>query len=325
MRTRNEAKSTALLEVDHVTKEYVKGKKVNDDISLSVQEGEIFGLLGPNGAGKTTLVSQIIGLVRPSSGVIRIEGVDVVADAAYARKACSFQAQTQVPIAGLTARQAIDLVGRIRGGDAASVKRRTEELIEQLEIGEWANRSAETFSGGVRRLVAFCMAAVSPGRIVILDEPTNDVDPLRRRLLWREVRALSEKGSAVILVTHNVLEAERAVDRLAIIDQGKVVGMGTPASLKEQDRQKMRLEVTLELGAEVPSLPAFAAEPFSSGRRLMVRLDEAFIAPATEWAQDLKKKEIVEEFSLGPTTLEDAYVRMVGRLDALETAGVAGK
>jgi ABC-2 type transport system ATP-binding protein len=115
------------------------------------------------------------------------------------------------------------------------------------------------------------------------------------------------------------------VDRLAIIDQGKVVGMGTPASLKEQDRQKMRLEVTLELGAEVPPLPAFAAEPFSSGRRLMVRLDEAFIAPATEWAQDLKKKEIVEEFSLGPTTLEDAYVRMVGRLDALETAGVAGK
>jgi len=317
--------SGVLLKVDHVSKEYVKGKKVNEDISLSVQSGEIFGLLGPNGAGKTTLVSQIIGLARPSSGTIRIEGVDVVADPAYARKACSFQAQTQVPIAGLTARQAIDLVGRIRGGDASGVKRRTEELIEQLEIGEWANKSAETFSGGVRRLVAFCMAAVSPGRIVILDEPTNDVDPLRRRLLWRQVRTLSENGSAVILVTHNVLEAERAVDRLAIIDQGKVVGMGTPASLKEQDRQNMRLELTLELGVEVPPLPAFVAEPFASGRRLMVRLDEASIATATEWARDLKQKEIVEEFSLGPTTLEDAYVRMVGRLDALETVGVKGK
>ncbi len=137
--------SGVLLNVEHVSKEYVKGNKVNDDISLSVKRGEIFGLLGPNGAGKTTLVSQIIGLTRPSSGAIRIEGVDVVADPAYARKACSFQAQTQVPIAGLTARQAIELVGRIRGGDASGMKQRAEDLIEQLEIGEWANKAAETF------------------------------------------------------------------------------------------------------------------------------------------------------------------------------------
>src|SRR5439155_11272610 len=103
---------------------------------------------------------------------------------------------------------------------------------DRFELGQWANRTITELSGGVARLVAFCMAAVAAGRVVILDEPTNDVDPLRRKLLWREVRALADAGSAVLLVTHNVLEAERCVDRLAIIDHGRAVGEGTPATMK---------------------------------------------------------------------------------------------
>jgi ABC-2 type transport system ATP-binding protein len=318
-------KDTALLQIDHLSKVYRGAVRANDDISLSVNSGEVFGLLGPNGAGKTTLVNQVIGLVKPTSGSIRIDGRDVIADPAYARQECSFQAQTQVPIAGLTALQAIELVGRIRGGKASEVQRRTNELIAALEIAEWARKPGETFSGGVRRLVAFCMAAVVPGRIVILDEPTNDVDPLRRRLLWRQVHALSERGSAVILVTHNVLEAERAVDRLAIIDQGKVVGMGTPASLKEHEGQSMRLELTLEPGIEMPPVADFVSQSFASGRRLVARVDEGHVTKAMEWAHALKDSGVAEEFSIGPTTLEDAYVRMVGRLDALEATEVSKK
>lgn len=307
-----------LLEIDNLNKEYVKGILVNDDISLSVEAGEIFGLLGPNGAGKTTLVNQIIGLVKPNSGSIRIAGVDVVANPGYARQACAFQAQTQVPIAGLTAKQAIELVGRVRGGATKPVRKKTLELISQLEIDEWANKTGETFSGGVRRLVAFCMAAVVPGSIVILDEPTNDVDPVRRRLLWRHVRELSEMGSAVLLVTHNVLEAERAVDRLAIIDRGKVVGIGTAADLKETEGENMRLELTLEPMKEAPSTPEFLSQNLKIGRRLISNVAESDVGPAMEWARNLKDKGIAEEFSLGPTTLEDVYLRMVGREDALE-------
>ena len=188
---------STLLEIDNVTKVYRGRVLANDGISLSVRTGEVFGLLGPNGAGKTTLVNQIIGLALPTSGAIRISGVDVVANPGYARQTCSFQAQTQVPIAGLTALQAIELVGRIRGGGGKPVHRRALELIDRLEIGEWADSMGATFSGGVRRLVAFCMAVVVPGRIVILDEPTNDVDPLRRRLLWREVQGVAEMGFEV--------------------------------------------------------------------------------------------------------------------------------
>ncbi len=307
-----------LLEIDKLSKQYRGGVRANDGISLSVEAGEVFGLLGPNGAGKTTLVNQIIGLVKPDSGAIRISGVDVVANPGFARQACSFQAQTQVPIAGLTALEAIELVGRIRGGSSKQVRQRARHLIETLEIQPWTNKMGATFSGGVRRLVAFCMAAVAPGRIVILDEPTNDIDPLRRRMLWREVHSLAETGCAVLLVTHNVLEAERAVDRLSIIDQGRVVGTGTPGSLKEHDGEYMRLELTLEPGTEPPEAPDFIPHAVSSNRRFIARVEEKNLARAIEWARELRGQGVVEEFSVGPATLEDVYLRMIGRLDALE-------
>lgn len=307
-----------LLEINQLCKVYRGGVKANDNISLSVREGEVFGLLGPNGAGKTTVVNQIIGLTVPTSGSISIAGIDVVAKPGYARQACSVQAQTQVPIAGLTAIQAIELVGRIRGGGATRVRQQTRELIDRLEIGEWKDKMGVTFSGGVRRLVAFCMAVVVPGRIVILDEPTNDIDPLRRRLLWQEVRNLAEMGSAVLLVTHNVLEAERVVNRLAIIDQGRVIGQGTPAMLKESEGESLRLELILEPDTEPPQPPDFLIQSLTSNRRMIGKVGKDHITTAIEWARNLKEEGVVEEFSLGPTTLEDAYIRVVGRLDTLE-------
>src|SRR5205085_4301588 len=112
----------------------------------------------------------------------------------------------------------------------------------------------QALSGGVPRLTPFCLAAVVPGRVVILDEPTNDVDPLRRKLLWAQVRALADAGSAVLLVTHNVLEAERCVDRLAIIDHGRVAATGTPATLKGELGAPLRLELVLEPGADPAAL-----------------------------------------------------------------------
>ena len=304
-----------LLDIQNVTKIYYRKVKANDNISLSVSAGEVFGLLGPNGAGKTTLVNQIIGLTIPTSGSITLNGVDVIANPGYARESCSFQAQVQAPISGLNVYQAIELVGRIRGGRKADVHRRALELIEKLEISEWKKTMGLVISGGVQRLVAFCMAAVTPGKIVILDEPTNDIDPLRRRLLWQEVQALAKQGSAVLLVTHNVLEAERVVDRLAIVDKGRIIGMGTPAELKESEDSAMRLELTLEPGAGQPDAPPFFMKPIITGRRVMGRIEKENVAAAIEWAQRLKDSGAVEEFYLGPATLEDIYIRLVRNPD----------
>jgi ABC-2 type transport system ATP-binding protein len=310
-----EVEKMSLLNIERIVKEYKAGVRANDGISLSVETGEVYGLLGPNGAGKTTLVNQIVGLVKPSSGSIALDGMDITKNPEYAREVCSFQPQTQVPIDGLTTEQAINLVGRMRGGDALTVKSRTAMLIDYLEIQDWAQVRGEKLSGGVRRLVAFCMAAVVPGKLRILDEPTNDVDPLRRRLLWERVRTMADQGSAVLLVTHNVLEAERSVDRLAIIDQGRLISQGTPASMKDASAGFLRMELTLEPNVRLRTIPGFLLEPVNGGRRLIGSVKEGDVGMVVEWASGLRQSSIVEEFSIGPTTLEDAYLRKVGRAE----------
>src|SRR5512141_834974 len=131
-----------LLEIEELTKVYRSGTRANDGISLTVAEGEVFGLLGHNGAGKTTLVNQVVGLLHPTSGRVRIDGRDMVANPGLARQLCSFQAQAQVPIDGLTPRQAIDLVGQLRGDSKSDVRIRRERLVEALELGEWVNTDA---------------------------------------------------------------------------------------------------------------------------------------------------------------------------------------
>jgi ABC-2 type transport system ATP-binding protein len=302
-----------LLRIEHIVKEYQRGIRANDDISLSVEAGEVYGLLGPNGAGKSTLVNQIVGLVSPTAGKIELGGVDVAHKPAFARQACSFQPQSQAPVEGLTLGQAVELVGRLRGGDKAHVHHRAAALFEALDIVSWVDKPGQNLSGGVKRLAAFCMATVIPGRLVILDEPTNDVDPLRRRLLWQLVRRLANDGAAVLLVTHNVLEAERSVDRLAIINQGRVVAAGTPASLKQRELDTLRLELILEPTAVAPALPVFLSQAVTMGRRLIARLNETAVSEAVTWARQQRENGSIEEFSMGPATLEDVYVRIVGR------------
>jgi ABC-2 type transport system ATP-binding protein len=300
-----------VLEVENVTKEYRGGVRANDGVSLRVGAGEVFGLLGPNGAGKTTLVRQIVGITCPTSGSIRIGGVDVVADPARARTSCSWQPQTQLPIRGLSPVDAISLVAELRGATRREARARADELITALSIEQWSKAFGWILSGGVARLVAFAMAAAVPGEVVILDEPTNDVDPLRRRLLWQQVRALADAGSAVLLVTHNVLEAERAVDHLALMDGGKVVASGTPGSLKPGAAAGFRLELLFEPGASIGDLPPFVTDPLVNGRRVLAEVHDGELEAAVAWARSARQSGRVEEFSIGPSTLEDVYVRLI--------------
>ena len=305
-----------LLEIENLTKVFRGGVRANDEIDLSIAAGEVFGLLGHNGAGKTTLVSQVVGLLKPTAGAIRIDGRDMIADPGMARRLCSFQAQSQVPIDGLTPRQAIELLGQLRGASRSDVRRRRALLVDALGLGEWLDVDAARLSGGVKRLVAFAMAAVTPGRVVMLDEPTNDVDPVRRRLLWQQVRSLADEGAAVLLVTHNVVEAERSVDRLAILDAGRVIAEGTPAELKAGLGAELRLELVIDpRSTELPVSP-FGRSVVPVGNRLMVGVPTGAAGPAVAWAESLQRDGVVEEFTLGPATLEDVYVALVGGQEA---------
>ena len=299
-----------VLSVEHVSKSYRGGVLANDDISLDVEAGEVFGLLGPNGAGKTTLVSQVLALLVPDRGSIRIDDTDVTARPAEARRLCSFQPQAAAPVDGLTARQAIEIVGAIRGGDRRRIRTRAGELLEALELAEIADRSVP-MSGGMARLTGFCMAAVVPGRVVVLDEPTNDVDPLRRRALWQQIRRLADEGAAVLLVTHNVLEAERCVDRLAIVAGGRVRAMGTAPRLKTDLGAPLRLECTLDVDAPVPDLPVGATLAAQTGRRLLAHVQLADVGDVVAWAQRAQDAGAIAEFSVAAASLEDVYANWV--------------
>ncbi|MFI5931389.1 ABC transporter ATP-binding protein [Actinoplanes sp. NPDC051494] len=298
-----------MLHIESLTKEYRRGVRANDGISLDVAEGQVVGLLGHNGAGKTTLLSQVVGLVRPTSGRVELLGRDPVAEAAWARTVCSFQPQAQAPLTGVTARQAIEIVGRLRGGSLREVRRRTSALLAALDIEEWADSPAEKLSGGIRRLTAFGMATVMPGKLVMLDEPTNDVDPVRRRLLWAQVRALATAGHAVVLVTHNIAEAERTIDHVVVLDHGRVVAAGTPAALAAGR------EMQLSLSFDGP-LPRWASSGRRDGDRLTLTLAAADSVEAVAWAG-----RHTDRFSLNPAGLEDVYVGLTrGESDAVLVA-----
>jgi ABC-2 type transport system ATP-binding protein len=299
-----------------VTKVYANGVRANDRISLHVAPGEVYGLLGPNGAGKTTLVKQVIGLLRPTSGQITLGGHDLVADPAAARQLCSYLPLALVPIDSFRAREAIVLCGRVRGGKRQAVQERADELMEALGLNEWRDKRGIGLSGGVKRLVGFAMVTVCPGRLVILDEPTNDVDPLRRRMLWQQVRALGDRGVAVLLVTHNVLEAEKAVDRVAIIDNGRLLAEGTPSAMKAADRGHLRLQLMIAPGRDAPQAPPFARRARLAGRTLTAVLDEPDAPDGIKWARDAVASGVAEEYALGATSLEDAYIELTGHASA---------
>ena len=310
--------SGATLRIRKLSKRYGgrSGVRANDGVWLDVARGSVVGLLGHNGAGKTTLVNQVVGLVRPDDGSITVEGVDAIAQPHLARRLVSIQAQANVPVTGLTPRRAIELVGRIRGLGRTEVARRAQHLLDALDLGPWADTPSQRVSGGIARLTSFAMTAVVPGRLVVLDEPTNDVDPVRRRLLWDQIRALANDGSALLLVTHNVREAERVVDHLVVLDHGRVIAAGTPAGLAAPLHGALTVEVHLAPGSP-PTWPASVAPATGPGPgrehlRVVgtVRPDDA--ADFVRWAQGQVDARRIERYALTPASLEDAYVQLVG-------------
>lgn len=306
-----------ILKIENLHKYFMHGKhtvKANDGVNLMVSPGQVVGLLGHNGAGKSTLVNQIIGLLRPDEGKILLAGINAVENPAQVRRFASVQAQANVPITGLTPRKAIELVGRIRGGEKLAIKARTNHLIDVLELHEWADLPSQKLSGGVARLTAFAMAAIMPGLLVILDEPTNDVDPIRRQLLWKEIRTLADNGAGVLLVTHNVREAERVVDKLLVLDHGKVIADDTPAMLIQSQSNMLTLEVDLSEEKTLQWPKNLSIVNQGHGRfTTLVEVNRA--AEIVNWASLCFSHGQIERYALVPTSLEEVYVNMVSKED----------
>ncbi|MGZ4595250.1 MAG: ABC transporter ATP-binding protein [Actinomycetes bacterium] len=292
----------------------------NDHIDLDIAAGAVFGLLGPNGAGKTTLVRQLVGLLRPDEGTIRLLGAPLDARAG----ACvGYLPQHEAALADLTVSLAIESTGRLRGLGASSARSTRDALVEELGLAPLVSRVIGQLSGGERRLAAFGAALAGPRPILVLDEPTTGLDPQARRAVWTALeRRRREAGMTVVLVTHNVLEAESVLDRVAVLDAGRVIACDTPGRLKAQVSDEVRLDLVWrgEPPGSDPVVAALAARATVTGRRWSVHLPVAQAREALGSLTSGPAFAALDDFTLATPTLEDVYLALGGRARDLERA-----
>lgn len=312
------------IEVRNLTRTYQSGKhgelvRANDDLTFSIARGEVFGLLGANGAGKTTLVSQLLGLVRPTSGSIRVEGVDVVSDPEAVKAVTGFLPQTGLSMRLVEVRRALHYTGRLRGQSEGEARRQTGELIEELGLAEVADRYVNQLSGGMMRLVNFGMALMGRTKLLILDEPTNELDPHNRRLIWDMVaRRSAADGTTVVLVTHNVLEAEKAVHRVGVMHAGRLTALGTPGELKARLGDKVRMELFVKDGkallSEEIDLLGGVGSVVAGGREgtYLIHSDPEQMSGLVQAVTRDLGMDRVDDFRLTRPSLEDVYLSMEG-------------
>ncbi|WP_079191499.1 ABC transporter ATP-binding protein [Streptomyces sp. CB00455] len=294
--------------------------RANDGIHLDVRRGEIFGLLGPNGAGKSTLVRQLTGLMRPDAGSVTLLGHDLVRHPERAARLLAYLGQESTALDELTVALAAETTGRLRGLHVRAARAERDAVLEELGLTAIAGRPLRKLSGGQRRLACFAAALVGQRPVLVLDEPTTGMDPVARRAVWSAVdRRRARHGATVLLVTHNVIEAETVLDRVAVIDQGRVIACDTPAGLKAQVSGEVRLELVWRESAplDVPEVARLRSAAAESGRRWVLRLapDEARAAVAAVTGGPAFAA--LDDFTLATPSLEDVYLALGGKTKGL--------
>ncbi|MFF8274766.1 MULTISPECIES: ABC transporter ATP-binding protein [Streptomyces] len=297
--------------------------RATDGISLEVRGGEIFGLLGPNGAGKSTLVRQLTGLMRPDSGTVEMLGHDLVRHPERAARLLAHLGQESTALDELTVSLAAETTGRLRGLSARDARAERDAVLEELGLTGLAGRPLKKLSGGQRRLACVAAALVGERPVLVLDEPTTGMDPLARRAVWSAVdRRRAEHGTTVLLVTHNVIEAETVLDRVAVLERGRVIACDTPAGLKERVAGEVRVDLVWREHAplEVPEVAALRELAQESGRRWTLRLapDEARAAVAAVTGGAAFAA--LDDFTLATPSLEDVYLALGGATEGLVKA-----
>jgi ABC-2 type transport system ATP-binding protein len=223
-----------MIEVQNLTKRYGKFCAV-DGISFSVQRGEIFGFLGPNGAGKTTTIKMLTTMLRPSEGTIRVAGFDPVTERQAVRRTFGIVFQDPSLDETLTAFENMELHAVLYGVDRKDRAPRIERLLRFVELWERRSDFVKRFSGGMKRRLEIARALLHEPGIMFLDEPTLGLDPQTRNRIWSYIEGLSrERDVTIFFTTHYMEEADRVADQIAVIDHGKIVAQGSPASLKER-------------------------------------------------------------------------------------------
>ena len=310
--------NSSAIAVSGLRKSY-KDKVVLDGIDFEVAAGSVFSMLGPNGAGKTTTVNVLTTLMKADAGTVRVAGHDVATQTRAVRAAIGVTGQFAAVDELLSGRENLRLMAdlkRVRAGDQVVAR-----LLDRFDLVEPADKLASTYSGGMRRKLDLAMTLVDNPRIVFLDEPTTGLDPRSRRTMWEIVRELVAGGTTIFLTTQYLEEADHLANRIAVLDQGRIVAQGTAAELKRQvpgTHIRLRFAGLAELDAAARILPGSTRDdqeltlrvPSDGGsqsvRALLDRLDEYTIS--------------ADEFSVHTPDLDDVFLALTGHASTQEIA-----
>ena len=226
-------KNDNAIEVRGVSKHFGSLKAL-DDVDLTAARGKVTGLLGPNGAGKSTLIRVMTTLLEPHSGTVFVDGVDVLKTPAKARKHIGLAGQFAAVDDFLTGRETLEMVARLYHLPRKEAKQRAAELLDRLDLTEAADRQTKTYSGGMRRRLDLGASLVATPSVLFLDEPTTGLDPQARRNLWDLIKEIRDNGTTVIITTHYMDEAEQLCDRIAIMDQGRIIKLESPDKMIDE-------------------------------------------------------------------------------------------
>jgi ABC-2 type transport system ATP-binding protein len=287
-------------------------------IDLDVRTNEMFGLLGPNGAGKTTAMRMLCTLLSPTAGTAKVVGFDLHTQHRQIREHIGYVSQRGGLEKRQTGRENLMLQARLYGIEKHEAKNRVDEVIDHLGLASFADRRASTYSGGQRRIFDLASGVIHRPRLLFLDEPTTGLDPHSRAIVWDEVKLVHAEGTAIFLTTHYLEEADVLCDRVAIIDYGKIVSLGSPAELKHRISGDV-----ITLGFEHPesveqASQAVRTQPFVKEVQRKEMLLYLFVENGDESLpiilKTLHQQNVpIKSIQLARPTLDDVFLKLTGR------------
>ncbi len=319
---------SAVIEVSDLKREYISSKgwirrkkeiiRAVDGITFDVQKGEIFGLLGQNGAGKTTTIKMLITLLAPTSGVCRVLGADTFGGEKFIRRRINFIFGGEMGVyRRLSARDNLKYFSNLYYIDGAVAEKRIAEILELVGLADKADLLVETYSKGMIQRLQIARGLINDPEIIFMDEPTVGLDPLGARMLREIIKKLKAQGKTVMLTTHYMFEADELCDRIAIINKGRLVALGTPEELKRGVHGLSSLEIALANSSEallnrikaIEGVKSVTAAGVEKGTAITVKyLSDVDVSGRT---LDILRDEKIYSFSRKELTLEDAYIQLV--------------
>jgi daunorubicin resistance ABC transporter ATP-binding subunit len=288
-----------------------------DKIDLGIKENEIFGVLGPNGAGKTTMINLILGLLKPTAGSIKVDGLDNVKHLEQIKNMIGFMTQETVVENDLTAVQNLTLFCELYHVGKKDIGGRVAEALKEARLEDFADKKAGTFSGGMQRRLSLVRSMMHTPKILILDEPTTGLDVQNRFEMWDRIRELRKKGMTIIMTTQYLEEADSLCDRIAIIDHGKIKAEGSPSELKAMLGRGNVLEIVSD-AAGAPKIARVLESKFGikatvNNEKVSTVLGGGSLKTFNSIVQEMSRDGYsIFAISMHLPTLDDVFVKLTG-------------